>query len=985
MQSLFLVQKLNTWLIVGFISVISFSTFAQKEPSPISGKDYMRLLDSLDRAHDQKDFRALVNRTFRQLRENWAKDSIEVGYQTFLKVSQNHFGTNHRITALILHQSGIYQYLEDNLDTALVLLEKGIHLREKILPKHHSELGHSHYLLGRTHYYLDNNDLAIQSFKKSFEIYEIQQNCAMVVNSLRMLGDTYDYLEEQELAEAYYDLVLMNARSCFDQDDPALGNLYLYAANVFTNNLEEKNKALDYYKKAQLIFERGNHQNRPNYASALISQGGIYIDLSRYQEAQKALDRAISLKEKFKSETELDVIYEYLALVARRQKDYKTALFYLEKVREIRSEDYDLVSEEMNIVFHNFGEVYQEQGDFQKAAAYFQKALQAADRNFDPKGLKDNPDLEKLDLTISYTDFIKDLDFKGQLFLAWYQKEGKLSYLQTALSTYQKAIELTDLKRSDLISDGSKLFWQEEQFPVFDRALKVAFTYYEQKKTADTKNLIFAWMEQSKSLLLLESLAAQQKEKSYVGKDSLLYQIDLLTNRVSKLQRQLIEKGTSEVLEKDLLETQIDFWESQKSLKERPTGFSAETLVSEKMEINEFQVEIDDGESVFVEFFVGQEEVYALFFNRHESYISSTKISTIPQATKTLRTLLSSPNQSPEAFETYQKEAYALYDQLLSWGLAQFDGSVFELTIIPDGILAALPFEVLLKESKNGKVVNYSPEELPYLINQYSINYAFSIATLVQQSNGQKQQSRYPYVGFAPEFNASVSAAPNRKCNQGSLAPLLANVQEVESIQKLLSGKIFRGAAATKAAFLEEGMKAKILHLATHACVDDQDPARSKIFFGDDHLYAHELYQLQLQAQMVVLSACETGVGVFQRGEGVMSLARGFAQSGAPSLTLSYWSVSDQSTAQLMNHYYASLANGYQKHDALQEAKLNYLRNQEQLNRLHPYYWSGFVHFGNTDPVELNSSKHSIWPFVWIVLGLLALLITLFLSRKKSA
>ncbi len=113
-----------------------------------------------------------------------------------------------------------------------------------------------------------------------------------------------------------------------------------------------------------------------------------------------------------------------------------------------------------------------------------------------------------------------------------------------------------------------------------------------------------------------------------------------------------------------------------------------------------------------------------------------------------------------------------------------------------------------------------------------------------------------------------------------------------------------------------------------------------------------------------------------------MSLARGFAQSGAPSLTLSYWSVSDQSTSQVMRHYYESLSEGHDKQQALQEAKLNYLKNQEQVQRLHPYYWSAFVHFGDVGPIDLKSGNRYFWAYI-LIFGLIITLLSYYLFGEK--
>lgn len=980
----FLCGQKRWYLLVFFLGISFYTAFAQNTSDPIIQQDYQSLLDSLEETHDQVGFRSKVNGVFRRLREEWPEGQMERGYQQMLVFSNNYYGKDHRINALILHQAGIHQYLEDQLDTALVLFSESIKIRESILPATHPEMGHSFYLLGRTHYYLDNNDAAIKAFKQSFQIYESQQNCAMVVSVLRMLGDTYDYLEEQELAEAYYDLLLANARQCYDLDNPALANLYFYAARVFSDNKKKRTKALEYYQIAQQIFERGNNEETNNYVSSLMNQGAVYIDLEKYEAAFKALNQAFLLKKEREDESGLDIYYECIGAIYRRQKQYNQSLAAYQKAFDIRIAESDTVSKDINYAYHNLAEVHQESGDFQQAVDLYQKALQSADRNFTSSDYFDNPKPDNLDLTIESKELIKDLDFKGRLFYEWYNESGDIVHLKIALASYRCAIELIDGKRADLISDGSKLLWQEKLFPVFEHALKVALEIYEKEGLLEMKDLIYEWMEQSKSMVLLESLAAQQEEVGSVGQDSLLRQIELLEDQVSSLQREFIETPADDRLKKDFLKAQIDYWETKRILNEYKSSFRNQIQELDQTTLSDFQAQLNDEHSLFVEYFVGNQEVFALFFNKNQSYVFSTKLDDIPEQTKRLRGLLSTPNESLESYEAFQKLSHQLYLQLLSAGLNTFDESIDKITIIPDGILAALPFEVLLDQPSEAKTVYYGPDQLPYLINQYAINYAFSIATLIQQRSNQKQNAKHTYLGMAPEFKAQAAAAPSRQCNQGSLGPLLENKNEVEAINQLLSGKIASGVNANKSFFLKEGMDAQILHLATHACVDNQEPAKSKIFFSDDHLYAHELYQLELKAQMVVLSACETGVGEFQRGEGVMSLARGFAQSGAPSLTLSYWSVSDQSTAQLMRNYYTALAKGEPKHQALRSAKLDYLQNQEQLQRLHPYYWSAFVHFGDVEPIDLQSGYHFFWGYLLMIGAIAALLLFAGIQIRKS-
>ena len=984
MQRFVLVQKVVCFLVFWSFGVSTSISFAQNESPQIPDSYYQKKLDSLDLAHDQDRFRSMTTETFNAFKSQWTEDQMLEGYTKILDLSKQHFGSNHRITALVQHQFGIYLYTEGEDEEALKLFENSIRLRKAQLPANHPELGHSYYLLGRTHYNLDNNEAAIEAFKHSLDVYESLQNCAMVVNNLRMLGDTYGYLEEQALAEAYYDLVLSNAKECYDFDNPALANLYLFAANVFLENPAEQEKALNYAKESQRIYERGNNETRANYVSALITQARIYIDTEKYQAATSLLNKALKIKNKLGNDYEVDAIYEYLGAIARRKKDYLQALDFYQRVYEIRSAEYDAVSTDMNYVYHNIAETYKESGDFSKAAGYYQKALIAADHNFTSTDYNDNPDVDTLDLGILFTDLIKDLDFKGQLFYTWYLKEGNENYLKIALSTYQDAIKVIDLKRNELISEGSKLFWQELRFPVFERALMVAFELEKKNSDPVLKSLIYQWMEQSKALVLLESLLNQQLEIDFEGKDSLTSQFNHQNAEVAQIQRQVIEDTQNQKLKIALKKAQIEPWETQKTLKEKNPASAPFYSESDYIDLATIQQQVLDDENIYVEYFVGKEKLFAFAMKGTVSYIYQSNLGDLVQKIDQLRKLLSMPNESLEAFQSYQQLSFELYDQLIGPIETYFSDEINDLVIIPDGILSALPFEVLLYEKRKQEVVNYSPDILPYLINKTAINYAFSIATLAQQRSESTKKAKYPYVGLAPAFTTQTLATPSRQCNQGSLAPLLENEAEVETIQALISGEIAKGEAATKAFFLRKGMQARILHLATHACIDDQEPSKSKIFFSDDHLYAHELYQLKLQAQMVVLSACETGVGVFQRGEGVMSLARGFAQSGAPSLTLSYWSVSDQSTAQVMGFYYQFLKQGQSKHRALRNAKMEYLNHQEQLQHLHPYYWSAFVHFGNVEPVKLSTGYLSYLPFAIIGPAVIGFLVYLFWSNKKN-
>ena len=141
----------------------------------------------------------------------------------------------------------------------------------------------------------------------------------------------------------------------------------------------------------------------------------------------------------------------------------------------------------------------------------------------------------------------------------------------------------------------------------------------------------------------------------------------------------------------------------------------------------------------------------------------------------------------------------------------------------------------------------------------------------------------------------------------------------------------------------------------------------------DDSLMLEELYAQRLHAEMVVLSACETGIGELYKGEGIMSLGRGFTYAGARSLISSLWEVNDRSTAMIMKAFYQYLAEGVEKDLALQQAKKDYLSRSDQFQS-HPYFWAAFVANGDMKALEMEEKSVDLrWLLGFVILIFLSL------------
>ena len=296
-------------------------------------------------------------------------------------------------------------------------------------------------------------------------------------------------------------------------------------------------------------------------------------------------------------------------------------------------------------------------------------------------------------------------------------------------------------------------------------------------------------------------------------------------------------------------------------------------------------------------------------------------------------------------FQEFTDLAYQLHQELM---IVKLPETIKQIIIVPDDVLTLLPFEVLLSKRAKDTIPNYGLDALSYLVEAFDISYSYSSTLLFNWREKTKKSGEMKFTGFAPSFEESETIAMSRSCHADQLNNLKHNQKEVLRIQNLLGGEVFLGKAASLSAFTNYAPQSKIVHLATHACIDENNHQFNKIYFADDYLSQNDLYQLFFQSQLTVLSACNTGTGHLIRGEGIMSLSRGFIHAGCPSIVMSLWSVDDRSTSDMMFGLYQHLKNGLDKNHALKQAKLDFI-NQSKKAQQHPYYWAAFVQFGNTE------------------------------------
>ena len=240
---------------------------------------------------------------------------------------------------------------------------------------------------------------------------------------------------------------------------------------------------------------------------------------------------------------------------------------------------------------------------------------------------------------------------------------------------------------------------------------------------------------------------------------------------------------------------------------------------------------------------------------------------------------------------------------------------------------------------------------------------------------------------YAKILNDTVQLAKLGKFRDG-FEELRYNKEEVDGIGQYYDGEILKGDDATEEAFSKKFQQYDILHLAMHALVDNDDSEKSRLVFTpqedsiyDSYLHNFELYNLNMNPKLAVLSACNTGYGSLESGEGVMSLARAFTYAGAESVVMSHWRVDDEASSIIMKSFFKYLSEGNQKDEALRLAKLEYLKGAPAYAQ-HPFHWNNFVVIGDVSALTPVRSWYQNW-WVYVIVFTLLIITIIGYSKRK--
>jgi len=778
--------------------------------------------------------------------------------------------------------------------------------------------------LGLIYHHTGKYEQAEYTFKKDLDFLDKNKDKIAdwkrrSINSKKLLAQSYQRMRKFGRANKLIDEVLSYLKD--KKEDTSLKNNLLSTYRIFSKNYIEQKK----YNKVIIALDELMQKNIgvSEFDKELdLMYGDAYLGLDKYNEANNYYSSSLK----------------------------KTVAYRKGKHQDIAK------------VYARFGKLYTKQLNIEKALENYQNALIQLEHSFNNKDINFNPSPQK---TISKLDLIRILNGKLAALEKAYEVSKDISYLSVAISTSRSIVQTLDVLRPVFDSKLDKEFLVNETYPFLQKTVGILFTLYNDTNDEKYIDEAFYFIEKSKSISLLE--AHRNAEATvYAG----------ISNKVVDEEQQY--RATISHLEKKLFETKTDQEQSVKdtlfSIKKRYTDFVtsiekkypkyyALKYKSSVISTSDIKKALTNKEAL-LNFLVVESNIYLVLVDKKTSFFYKLNYNKkIKNSIKTFYKSAAKLNYKDTFIFNNSKIVYkAILEQALK------DTKAIDLIIVPDDMLYYIPYDALLTKD----------DVRSFLIKTHAISYANS-ATLLQEQKNRVSKNKNNLVVFAPDFNDENVETLNGEVEASAL--MYSNI-EAENITKYFDGKLFDKDNATLSNFRKEINNHNLIHFATHASANDEFPDYSYLIFSNDSinsnvLYAKDIYNYTTNADIITLSACETGIGKLQKGEGMLSLARAFNYAGASSIVNTLWKINDQSSKEIISNFYENLNDGLSKKEALRQAKLNYLMvNNDDPLLLHPYFWSGIIITGNTMPI-VNTNY-----FWWYVLvGFIFLMI--FLLRKK--
>lgn len=838
-------------------------------------------------------------------------------------------------------------------------------------------VGFSYLRDGNPYKAVDKMDLALQQCKK----YNYRKGIA-----LSYFGKAYlnFYITEKQKALDFF----RKSDSLFPTDFEwmekarivtAIGLIYMEFGEL---EIAESNfqKAIDYYEKANYLLGK---------ISNITLLGDIYLLKSDSNKAKQAYESATTLSSQIDDKFRVANIKEGLGNVEFRENNFDAAIKnYLEALKI-----YNNIGVKLPVIENLIGNAYKQNRDYKTARNYYNSALQT---NRETK------------------DF---LQLSEVLF-----SSAKLNLIENkpdeAFDNIKESIDLTENLYSDVANTNLKSTYLSSVFERYELFINLSMKKHRQNPNEKYDLRALQSAEKSRARVMLENLSLANADltkdadaETVKREKEIRILLNVRADKLTDLLTSNADKSETDKISNEIKELKDELENIKAKLKQQSPVYSAIKNPA-PFDVADFQQNVLDENSLLLEFSLGRNESYLWLVGKNEvsSYVLPPR-EQIEAKIQKLRELLASRKQKTnEEIEVYQAriiQAENDYWQIAKQLSSELFGQVSDkleknrLIIVPDGKLNYFPVSALpLPNSENNEPI--------LLSNEVIYEPSASTLSLLSKSQNQldvasknllvfsdpvfsKEDSRMSAENKAEEnLNAESASLENFRFVESlnSLARLTASKDEADSIIDILGtskADNYSGYSASREQLLNaKTADYKIIHFATHGLISEERPELSGIVLSrfdesgqklNEFVRLQDIYGLNLNSDLVVLSACETGIGKEVRGEGLMSLNNAFLQVGAKSVMSSLWKVEDNATLELMKNFYQTLADEkVTPSKALQEAQIKMWQSGRYKS---PFYWAAFTVQGDFRRAP-NLSRDFSYTIFLSVIGLAVLAFGIF-------
>lgn len=902
-------------------------------------------------------------------------------------------------------------YYHDSLSFAL---EK---FQEEVLPayedcwgKLHGETAYIHYMIGLVNTSLEEYYAGIEAFRKSADIYASlgERVPGEEASVYQELGYLLHKINDHVSAERY----LQQAESIYQTEI----ELDAYGEADFLNTygivLRVQGKIAEAEAKFQealrlLLPLKGVFESRRK-AEVYQNLSTTSLDYGRLLESRNYIQSSIQISRDSNYQDLLAKNYDQLGTLEKREGELDSARYYYRLALDLKQAlKKTELNEHVANTHENLGDIDAITQDLKSAIENYQLGIAELIQGARDLSLYANPIIK--DRMVANRFYLaQTLDQKAQAYLQLSDRSAAAEALPAALEAYDKIDTLLTQIRQGLSDGGSKYILQADIKKVYGKAVRSYLKAFEISKDQGMLERAYQLAAKNKAMVLLEGLQ-DERAKSFAGIPSvILRQERALRKSYHDLEAKLLEaEADAPVLiygPDSLFNLRRSYQALVKELEaDFPRYYDLKYSFITPISIKQLQEQLGR-KSALIEYFVGEESIFIFLITKQECrYFEIEKITDFEVKVQAFRQIIQEIDPAEREIQ-FSRLSSEFYQQLLSQPLAVLarGDQVKRLKIIPDEVLLQFPFDLLLTEPTNQGL---QARTAPYLIRKFALSYSYSnqLAFADRPTRRRIKKARSGFAGFGLEYDDFTlkglqgTGLERVEGEHREMGRLKYSDDEVLAAAEILGGQTWINQEATKSTFLEQAEQYRILHLAMHALVDDEYPLNSALIFSrakdstDFMLKASDIYNMQIGADLAVLSACNTGFGTLQRGEGVRSLARAFTYAGSDRLLATLWEASDYSTKDILLSFYeaAKKQPGTPIDVLLQEAKLKYLENAPPTFTT-PSYWAHLMILGDTFPLQTRESQlfggnpYYLAVAIGIAFILLVLAYRYFASRRKK-